>query len=124
MLLKFSAVSLFTPTYLRFSIIPVQDIQRQLYLDSEEFVFAMFETMVWKYLTVHNILIMHDLYAYTCLISGHQQCCGHRGHSDNCLMFKVKCTCRSIYLVHIVFSIIKIFCTQWWIHEGPICFVA
>ena len=49
MLLKFSAASLFTPTYLRFSTIPVQDIQSQLYLDSEEFVFAMFETMVWKY---------------------------------------------------------------------------
>ena len=34
------------PHYLRFSTLPVTEIQTQLYLDSEEFVIAMFESMV------------------------------------------------------------------------------
>ena len=33
-------------TYLRFSTLPIEDIQRRLYLVSERFVFAMFESMV------------------------------------------------------------------------------
>ena len=43
----FSAASqLSKPHYLRFSTLPVTEIQTQLYLDSEEFVIAMFESMV------------------------------------------------------------------------------
>jgi hypothetical protein len=46
------------PTYLRFSTIPVQVIQRQLYLDSEEFVFAMFESMVGTPSYMHFVYIL------------------------------------------------------------------
>ena len=41
-----SAAQLFQRTYLRFSTIPIKDIQGLLYLDSRPFVFAMFESMV------------------------------------------------------------------------------
>ena len=44
--------SLSSPVYLRFSSVPVADIQSQLSLGSAEFVFAMFETMVQHDLTL------------------------------------------------------------------------
>ena len=55
------ATPLSAATYLRFSTLPIEDIQRRLYLDSERFVFAMFESMV-----PHNIvkLIMFVMEVY------------------------------------------------------------
>ena len=50
-----SAAQLFPPTYLRFSTIPIEDIQGLLYFDSKTFVFAMFESMVW---TLYYIMYM------------------------------------------------------------------
>ena len=41
-----SAAQLLPKTYLRFSTLPIEDIQGLLYLDSKSFVLAMFESMV------------------------------------------------------------------------------
>ena len=41
-----TAAAMFPPTYLRFSTLTVTDIQMQLFLRSEKYVFAMFQSMV------------------------------------------------------------------------------
>ena len=61
-------------TYLRFSTMPVSHIQSQLYLDSETFVFAMFETMVYNFIPVGiqyipiltNVFFYLDHYQLSC----------------------------------------------------------
>lgn len=69
----FVATPLSTATYLRFSNLPIEDIQRRLYLQSEGFVFAMFETMV-----DYNIVCVRVNYVCDeCVQRGHRE--GKRG---------------------------------------------
>ena len=59
------ATQISTKTYLRFSSEPIEDIKMKLYLQSEEFVLAMFETMVlYLHINVICTVCAKDVYIH------------------------------------------------------------